>query len=252
MTIQSFIHKISKKFADITGFDLKVINRDKKTDSDTYESVSPFATYAPWLTDRSFNDTYKIIKDYTLVDKYRCYELWQLVEESTKLNGALIEIGVWKGGSGVLIAEKARLNKIKDTVYLCDTFMGVVKAGEKDSSYEGGEHSDASREIVEEVINKLKLDNIKILCGVFPEETSKLIPDKKIRFCHIDVDVYRSAQDIVGWLWPKLVVGGIIVFDDYGFATCDGVTRFVNEERSKKDRLVIHNLNGHAILIKLR
>lgn len=224
----------------------------KRTATDTYESVLPVATYAPWLSDRSFSDTYRIIKDYTLVDRYRCYELWQLVEESAKLNGALIEIGVWRGGSGALIAKNARLNGIKDRVYLCDTFSGVVKAGERDSSYKGGEHSDASRENVEKVINKLKLDNIKILIGIFPEETGKLVTDKVFRFCHIDVDVYQSAKDIVGWLWPRLAIGGMVVFDDYGFQRCAGITRFVNEERSRKDRLVIHNLNGHAIMVKMR
>jgi O-methyltransferase len=89
------------------------------------------------------------------------------------------------------------------------------------------------------------------LVGIFPDETSKIVTDDNFRFCHIDVDVYRSAKDIVGWLWPRLVIGGIIVFDDYGFESCDGVARFVNEERNKKDRIVIHNLNGHAILIKI-
>jgi O-methyltransferase len=101
------------------------------------------------------------------------------------------------------------------------------------------------------VINKLNLDNIKTLHGIFPDETSKLIGDKIFRFCHIDVDVYQSARDILEWLWPKLVSGGIVVFDDYGFIGCTGITRLVNEERLKKDRLVIHNLNGHAVLIKL-
>ena len=156
-----------------------------------------------------------------------------------------------EGGSGALIAQKARLNGIKDKVYLCDTFTGVVKAGERDLDYKGGDHSDASKKTVEEVINKLKLDNIEILVGIFPEETSKLVTDKTFRFCHIDVDVYQSAKDIVGWLWPKLVVGGMVVFDDYGFQSCVGVRRFVDEERSEKDRLVIHNLNGHAIMIKM-
>jgi hypothetical protein len=30
-----------------------------------------------------------------------------------------------------------------------------------------------------------------------------------------------------------------------------GITQMVNEERAKNDRLVIHNLNGHGIVIKL-
>ena len=99
MTLLRLIDKILKKIAEMAGFDLLVVRNKTAFDTfDTYEIVSPAATYAPWLPDSSFNDTYKIIKDYTFVDKYRCYELWQLVEESTKLNGALIEIGVWRGG----------------------------------------------------------------------------------------------------------------------------------------------------------
>jgi O-methyltransferase len=70
-------------------------------------------------------------------------------------------------------------------------------------------------------------------------------------FCHIDVDVYQSAKDIVDWIWDKLVVGGIIVFDDYGFPTCTGVTKYVNEQDGKPDRLIIYNINGHAIMIKI-
>lgn len=247
--LKYLIYETLKKIAAMAGLSLMVSKRVRQNDN--YESILPLATYAPWISDKRFNEVYKNIEKYTLVDKYRCYELWQLVGEIAKLNGALIEIGVWRGGSGALIAEKAKINGIKEKIYLCDTFTGVVKAGEKDSRYKGGEHADTSREIVEEIINKLKLDNVEILTGMFPEETGNSINNEIFRFCHIDVDVYQSAKDIVEWIWPKLVVGGMVVFDDYGFSGCDGVTRFVNEERNKKDRLVIHNLNGHALLIKI-
>ena len=74
----------------------------------------------------------------------------------------------------------------------------------------------------------------------------------KIRFCHIDVDVYRSARDISEWIWGRLVIGGMIVYDDYGFVGCvDGVTKYIEEQIYLKDRLIIHNLNGHAVVIKL-
>lgn len=48
-----------------------------------------------------------------------------------------------------------------------------------------------------------------------------------------------------------MVPGGIIVYDDFGFQTADGVTKYVEEQRQCADRLVIHNLNGHAVVIKL-
>ena len=99
---------------------------------------------------------------------------------------------------------------------MCDTFCGVVKSSNKDTIYKNGEHSDTSLELVQNKIDKFNFKNIKVLKGIFPEETSKFIKSKTIKFIHIDVDVYNSAKDIVNWVWPKLVKNGIIVFDDYG------------------------------------
>src|SRR3984957_12027688 len=107
-----------------------------------YEVVLPNATYSPWNLDETFIAAYSQIKDATLVDKYRCFELWRLVEQCTKLEGgALIEVGVWRGGTAALIATQARNLGLRDKVYACDTFSGVVKAGDEDPDYVGGEHA---------------------------------------------------------------------------------------------------------------
>jgi O-methyltransferase len=73
----------------------------------------------------------------------------------------------------------------------------------------------------------------------------------RFRFCHIDVDVYESAKGILSWIWPRMVTGGIVVYDDYGFRECEGIALHVNEQLHEIDRLIFHNLNGHAILVKL-
>jgi O-methyltransferase len=218
-----------------------------------HEKILSYSTYSPWNLDCEFLQEYSKIAGCTLVDKYRCFELWQLVEQCSKLDsGSIIEIGVWRGGTGALMAKKAKLSNIVEKVYLCDTFHGVVKAGINDSSYEGGEHSDTNRENVENLLyNQMLLDNIEILEGIFPEETGEKIQDLKFRLCHIDVDVYQSAKDIVDWIWDKMVLGGIIIFDDYGFSTCDGITKYVNEQFSANGKLCLYNINGHAIIIKI-
>lgn len=250
MSLSEFIYFNFKKIARLSGYNLAISKNAKKAEG--YESVLPTATYAPWLLDKEFKKTYRLIKEYSFIDKYRCFEFWQLVAESAKLKGALIEVGVWRGGSAALIAKRARMVGIKKTVYFCDTFTGVVKAGKLDSGYKGGEHADTSVKTVKKVIKKLKIKNTQILKGIFPEETGHSVAAEKFRFCHIDVDVYQSAKEALEWLWPRVVIGGIVVFDDYGFYGCNGVTRFVNEERKKDDRLIIHNLNGHAVIIKLK
>lgn len=51
---------------------------------------------------------------------------------------SLIEVGLWRGGTGVLIAKRVLLVGIMNRVFLCDIFKGVVKAYEKDNEYKGG------------------------------------------------------------------------------------------------------------------
>jgi O-methyltransferase len=218
-----------------------------------HEIIRPIATYSPWNRDAAFLKAYEEIRPFTLVDVYRCYELWQLVEQSAKLDrGSLIEIGVWQGGTGALIARRGAACGIRDKVYLCDTFTGVVKAGAQDSLYRGGEHADTSRRIVEDLLHtRMGLDNVEVLEGIFPEETGHRVEHLAFRFCHIDVDVYQSARDIVGWIWDRMIPGGIVVYDDYGSYNCGGITTHVEEQRMCRDRLLIHNLNGHAIVMKL-
>ncbi|MFQ5450321.1 MAG: TylF/MycF/NovP-related O-methyltransferase [Nitrospinaceae bacterium] len=222
-----------------------------RIDTSKHSIIMPEYTYSPWMKDEPFQEAWSQIRHNTRVDEYRCYSLWQLIKEIKKLKGDILEVGVWRGGSGCLIGRKCQVEQIPATIYLCDTFRGVVKAGEKDPVYKGGEVADTSKEIVEELSSQMALDNVRVLEGIFPDDTGSGLENKIFRFCHIDVDVYQSAKDILDWVWGRLVIGGLVVFDDYGHCQCDGITELVEEAGEKPDRIVIHNLNGHAIMIKL-
>lgn len=234
------------------GLDVRRIDRAALSADGEYDLVLPRATYSPWNADHDFREIFERVQNSTLVDVYRCYEIWKLVEQTAKLpEGDLIEIGVWRGGTGAIIASQASRCGISGLVYLCDTFVGVVKAGAEDSSYTGGEHSDTSPEVVKRLVGSMCLDKVRLLSGIFPEETGDAVEAARFRFCHIDVDVYRSAADILEWIWPRMVSGGVIVYDDFGFRCCPGITRHVESQLSLPDRLVLHNLNGHAVIVKL-
>jgi len=185
------------------------------------------------------------------VDIYRCYEIWSTVAEAAKLpQGDLMEVGVWRGGTGAVIASQSARHIPSAEVFLCDTFTGVVKTGDQDTIYGDGMHADTSPEIVQDLLDRIGLNNAVLLQGIFPEQTAGRIQDRRFRFCHIDVDVYQSAKDVCEWLWPRLVSGGLVVFDDYGMRGTEGVQRFVNEWRVRDDLTFLYNLNGHAVFIK--
>jgi O-methyltransferase len=224
--------------------------RGEAVRSGSHAMAYPISTYAPWQSDQEFQRMYRAVRRHTLVDVWRLYELWGMLGELAEVPGSVLEVGVWRGGSGALLAARTAALGIADPVYLCDTWQGVVKTGAIDIYYRDGKHDDTSRQIVERLVGKLGLTNVQLLEGIFPDDTGAAIAGSRLRLCHIDVDVYQSASDVFDWAWPRLSPGGVVVFDDYGFPACPGVTRFVDEQRRREDRLVLHNLNGHGIVVK--
>jgi len=237
-------------YAVAKGLALPFVRREAVR-SGAHELAFPVSTYAPWRADEDFLAVYEQVRRSTLVDIWRCHELWQLLAELEDVPGDVIEVGVWRGGTGALLAERCRRLGLDAHVYLCDTWTGVVKTTAVDTYYRDGKHDDTSRGIVERLVAELGLTDVSLLEGIFPDDTAHLVPDDAVfRLCHIDVDVYRSAADVLEWVWPRLAPRGIVVFDDYGCAACPGVTRFVDEQRARPDRLVVHNVNGHGLVIK--
>jgi O-methyltransferase len=236
-------------FSIAKGLALPLVRREAVR-SGAHAMAYPISTYAPWQVDEDFVRVYQAIRRNTLVDVWRCHELWSLVGELREVPGSILEVGVWRGGTGVLMAARAAQLGIDERVYLCDTWAGVVKTGDVDTYYQDGKHADASSEAVGQLAAGLRLDNVDLLQGVFPDETGDRIAGTAFRMCHCDVDVYQSAHDVLEWVWPRLSPGGVVAFDDYGFPACPGVTKLVDEQRMLDDRLVLHNLNGHGLIIK--
>lgn len=193
--------------------------------------VVPHATYSPWRADADFGAAYATARRHTPVDRYRAYELWKLVGQTRRLDGAVLAVGARHGGSAVVLGLTMRHFGIDAPLVLADSGAG----GE-------GDHADTVAEAVAALLREGDVTNVQLLKGGFP--------DTRLRFCYVDVDASQPAGDIFAWVWPRLVPGGIVVFDGYGFLRYEGVTRFVNEIADRPDLVCIHNLNGHAVVVK--
>ncbi|WP_207004604.1 TylF/MycF/NovP-related O-methyltransferase [Trinickia mobilis] len=211
-----------------------------------HTQVIPFATYSPWLSDETFCRAFESIKANTLVDTYRCYELYRLAQQTGHVAGDIVEVGVWRGGTAALIAQASP----EKVVHLFDTFTGVAKNDSaRDTLYSGGEHADTNEQIVKDLFSKVGR-RCEIHRGIFPDDTLSRLP-ANVCFAHIDVDTYSSVKQSFGAIWPRVQRNGIVVFDDYGFFGCEGATQAVNEiVVTHANELFIHNLNGHALLVR--
>ena len=244
------IAKSGKRLMEKALFQARLRFVEKCLDPGRDSTLLSWATYSPWLLDDEFLDCHRIIQENTLVDLFRCYELWHLLSQTRDLDGDIIEVGAWRGGTGGLLGKKSQLLGLNADVFLCDTFEGVAKSGDLDKHYSDGEHADTSIPVVSDLMNRLGVDRVRILKGLFPEDTGGEIEGRTFRFCHIDVDVYQSGKDTLEWVWPRMPIGGIVVFDDFGFPSTRGIATLVHEKESDSDLTCVQNLNGHAVFIK--
>ena len=216
-----------------------------------YQFIIPYSTYAPWINSIDFLTTFKSLSKYALTPILQAWELYNLTQETEKVVGDVIEIGVFKGGTASIIAKKLKEMDSSRKLYLCDTFAGVVKTSKNDSFYSDGDIKHEDESFVEDLIKKTSaFKNFIILKGIFPDETAHLVSSKKFSLVHIDVDVYYSAKNIIDWIWPKMSKGGVLIAQDFGYQASRGVTKIIEEKRVLKDAIFIHNINGNGLLIK--
>jgi O-methyltransferase len=220
-----------------------------------YDRIIPYSQYAPWHQDTIFLSAYKMIEDRkaTLVDLYRCYELNSMAKQVSAMNPNccnILEVGVYRGGTGAILASACKHNK-NAVVHLVDTFEGVVKVTNRDKTYHGGEHADTSLTFVQQLLKDMQLANVKLYKGIFPDDVSESFKDMTFHMVHIDVDVYQSGKEVLEYVWPRLVPGGVVVFDDYGFQSTNGITELCNELQKQLNAIFIYNLNAHGIFVKI-
>jgi len=208
-------------------------------------------TSIPVWSDPEFLRAHDSVKGVSHLDGYRLFQLWDLISKAPE-GGSLIEVGVWRGGSAAVIARQAQRRHPGATVYLCDTFTGLPNVNQHlDPCLKGGQGADTSAAMVRDLMVRMDLTNIKIVPGIFPGSFTDRI--ESLSFAHIDVDVYQSCRETFEWIWPKLLPGGILVFDDYGYPETPGITLCINEivEERKSELLWVPIQPMQAVLFKI-
>lgn len=188
----------------------------------------------------------------TCLKEDRLYTLWQVLNQVINLNGDIAEIGVFRGGSAKFIASGLRLNGKDDIVlHLFDTFEGMPdQQVEVDKRRRGG-FEKTSLDMVKSYLSDFS--NVRFYKG-FVQDNARMVNNRKFSMVHIDVDIYEPYKFCLEFFGNRLIVGGSMVLDDYGFITCPGAKKAAEEyvRNNSSAFLMLHLLTGQAIITKIR
>ncbi|MEK7510275.1 MAG: TylF/MycF/NovP-related O-methyltransferase [Patescibacteria group bacterium] len=174
------------------------------------------------------------VMPYTMVGYKRLtnvYELALRVEQS-RLPGAFVECGVWKGGVAGVMAYVASRAKSRRKIWLFDSFEGLPEptlqdggvAGEYAARRVSGElrtigQCVGPREDVERLFSFLRIpkEYVMIEKGWF-QDTLPLAKTSigPIAILRIDADWYESTKCVLEHLYDNVIGGGFVIVDDYG------------------------------------
>lgn len=165
----------------------------------------------------------------TMTGQRRLSYLRRTVEKvlDMAIPGDLVECGVWRGGSALLMAGVLAARGANNRqIWLADSFQGLpVMDQDVDQSAWVNPLNDNGLAVSEAEVRKnfetlgLMSENIRFLPGWFAD-TLPDAPIEKIAILRLDGDHYSSTIEALDALYPKLVPGGFVIIDDYSLPRC--------------------------------
>ncbi len=203
--------------------------------------------FSPWLGSGPFGRIYARVADHTLVSMDRCYVLHSVAQQALHVPGDFWECGVYRGGTAALLAEVLSSGTVGKKLYLFDTFQGMPATKRGIDAHGEGDFADTSLEAVSNFVAHTELCVYR--AGLIPETFSGL-ESSTIALVHVDLDIYESVRRCLEFVWPLLSAGGFAVMDDYGFPSCPGARRAVDEFFGGTDTVPVCLQTGQALAFK--
>jgi len=213
------------------------------------------AHYSPFLEDSAFAHIHEEMAAEWFVGlnadtRWRMWLLTRLARQCRDLPGNYAEFGVYRAGCAYMMLATAGLPTARQ-LFLFDTFSGIPDDLLTDAERAeglGGALTDTSVEYVsgrllhwEGQITIIEGDVLNTLAGT---ETGELA------FVHMDLNAAKPTRAALDYVYPRLLGGAIVVFDDYGWKGLEAQRVVVEQFLADKTEDVIALPTGQGMLIK--
>jgi len=162
------------------------------------------------------------VTPFTLVSQARIQNLYRLARriEAEAIPGDVIECGVCNGGTAAILAHFATRSPQARLVWLFDSFAGMPETTALDGPAAPA-HIGQEVGTIENVERALALvgadqERVRIMPGWF-QDTFPRVSIQKIALLNIDADWYESVKLCLETFYERVVPGGFVSIDDYGY-----------------------------------
>ena len=146
-----------------------------------------------------------------------CWAAWH----ARHLEGDFVDCGVNTGMYARAAIHYVDFQRAGKTYYLLDTFSGMDPRFSSPYEMRRNEILGYGRRpgVYEQVQRTFAGFPVEIICGAVPETLSR-VRSSRIAFLSVDMNAVWPEVAALEFFWDKLVSGGIIVLDDYGYPGC--------------------------------
>lgn len=182
----------------------------------------------PWIV-----EIWQRVRPFTMTSESRLAAMCLAADYVTRkhLPGAIVECGVWRGGTMMAAALTLMRADVSDrSLWLYDTFEGMTAPTGHDLDASGlGAAEQLARAdrstshvwayaAIDEVESNLAstgYENLRLIKGDVLETLPAQAP-AEIAILRLDTDWYESTRHELECLFPRIVPGGVLIVDDYG------------------------------------
>lgn len=180
----------------------------------------------------------------------RAFAIRDLLEQVIDLPGHVCEVGCWQGVNLIYLAKLVMLMRPHRSIEVIgfDWFKGLADPHPEHDIMHHKDKYQADQKHLETRIEVAGLSKrIKIVRGDVRESVAAYVAARKtlrLSFVYMDLDLHEATAAAISELWPLVLPGGIMAFDEYNQEAFPGETAAVDDYF--EDGYLLQTLPGSA------
>ncbi len=204
---------------------------------------------------------FELITNYGLfsgnTNLFKTLTIYDLINKVRNVKGDIIELGIHKGNTSILIKKILDIYNIKKKLYLLDHFRGLIHYGPRDtrSSKKFKGQFVGRKKQIDSFVNFFKFKNVKFINKDATTLYKGYFGKKIFSLAYFDMDLYMPTIKGLEAIDKHIPKGGLIVFDE-GFKKLwserFAIRDFLKNNKKYKKKIINKKYQPDVILEKIR